>query len=1546
MGKAPSFSVPERYRLLEPLGEGRAGAAYLAEDLTSKRMVALKVVTAAGTADDTAGAMRREFAALRSFEHPALARVFAVGTTGEGVPYLVREYVPGERLRPGPPSPNDAPQSFLAPIRDVLSALALLHRSGLFHLDLHAGNVIERPDGRAILIDAGLGQLSVAGAAAHADSAESDGAAKAARLVKADVLAAGYLLVYRLTGRCERVLAFPQLGAWDNRLVVHLERIVGRALSEDPAGGFASAEEFLDALATVLGYAEGEAGRRRAFVGQTAALSAALRVASNVGDGRTSCLWVRGEPGAGKTSFLGEVRARAQLGGLATAEIRLFAAEPFAPIPFFRALAPGLSSRACRELAGMLRRSDGPSLEGASQAAAALLAAMRTPIVATIDDFHHADPPARRIVSALLDRCARRDRGLLGLVVASTETAPAAVPTATLGRLSRSDAACVLAALAAPVRLDPHSRRELLKAARGRPRVLTLLADRVRAARSRGGFTDEPSLGELCASADMLGDVGACTEEDDRRLLEILAILDRPATADEVAAAAGSSARVVTRRLRAMADLVAADGGAPPKRQAFCLASDSLRAEVLRTVSKTERRRLHGQVAHTLGLLARSSSSPWLTPETARHWALAGDLRRARALADAALDELAKAGQFERGIELIERILPGERRPKIRCGWARRLSAFASEAGQHRVAIDALQGALRVASPRERVHFFYRLGVHYQKLGDARKAFEHFALVGRAADPKVDLLELVQTDSELADLAISQGRFEEAEEACRRGLERARRITERSELGGRQAMMSLRAARGRLELRRMNLASAARELGEARKLAKALADDENLAAILNNLAVVHSLSNQFRRAQATFRGAERLARRLGTRESLFSIACNLAIVAAKLGECGEAREELRKAADMLPDIANDRLRFLCAQSETVVDLLLGDFEKAAAHAPEALAQGRRAGDRSNALFLEVYEAEALLETWRLREAGKILARLERQGDLQPILRRMVRVRAALHAALTGTVKKAQKLLGDVAKEPPTNVVYLEAWNACIAGRAAEAAGTDGRTALAIAREAFERLQLPFARASSMVALLRAAVVRRNERAIRPILREVEAIGKLEHRALAVEAPLVCAEACLVLGETARARDYLERARTAIVGRLLPSLDVRIELASAHLASAQGDVAGARHHLHRALGMRSHLAEQIPARCRPAFLRSPECASFGELERALGSSAPAPAPPASTEEDLGIVAKSPAMAAALRRVADVAPHELSVLIRGPTGAGKELIARTIHAASRRRGGPFVVIHCPSIAQELIESELFGHMRGAFTGAEEDRAGLLASAAGGTVLLDEIAGLSPEAQAKLLRVVETRSVRPLGGMDVLAVDVRFLSSTAENLTLLADQGLFRRDLYWRLAQAEIAVPPLAERTEDLPQLVRLLIEQHAARLGRPAPRVGEGALAVLAARRWPGNVRELDTMLLRALLACGVGSELRADTVKELFSSPMGPSFMAEEALKNDDLGFLRRQLEIAWLRRRFLGVGGDMSALAKKLGLSRPSLYEWFERLGVAPGRWRQDLERR
>ena len=286
---------------------------------------------------------------------------------------------------------------------------------------------------------------------------------------------------------------------------------------------------------------------------------------------------------------------------------------------------------------------------------------------------------------------------------------------------------------------------------------------------------------------------------------------------------------------------------------------------------------------------------------------------------------------------------------------------------------------------------------------------------------------------------------------------------------------------------------------------------------------------------------------------------------------------------------------------------------------------------------------------------------------------------------------------------------------------------------------------------------------------------------------------------------------------------------------------------------------------------------------------------------------------------------VARTDANVLLTGESGSGKQGLAQAIHEASPRAQGPFVTITCANLPAELLESELFGHEKGAFTGAHEAREGRFEQANGGTILIDGVDELAPELQGKLLRVVQERAFERLAGTRTIAVDVRLLASTRSDLESLVAAGRFRSDLFYRLNVVRLDVPPLRHRIEDLPALAAGMLEAIARRQGRPAPRLAADAMERLAGHDWPGNLRELRNVLEAACIAVA-GPEIPAAALA--FGAAGGT---LGEAIR--DLMTLS-QLEERYIREVLRRTQGRRAEAARILGINRKTLLEKRKRYGI------------
>jgi DNA-binding NtrC family response regulator len=290
------------------------------------------------------------------------------------------------------------------------------------------------------------------------------------------------------------------------------------------------------------------------------------------------------------------------------------------------------------------------------------------------------------------------------------------------------------------------------------------------------------------------------------------------------------------------------------------------------------------------------------------------------------------------------------------------------------------------------------------------------------------------------------------------------------------------------------------------------------------------------------------------------------------------------------------------------------------------------------------------------------------------------------------------------------------------------------------------------------------------------------------------------------------------------------------------------------------------------------------------------------------------------------VGRVAPRDVTVLLTGESGVGKERVAEAIVLASRRAGRPFVRFNCAALSPELAEAELFGHARGAFTGAVRARPGLFGEADGGTVLLDEVGELAPSTQGKLLRALQEGEIRPVGEERSRTVDVRVLAATHRDLAALVRAGAFREDLYYRLRVVELRVPPLRERPEDVPALARHFLERYAERFGAAPLRIAEGLLEGLTARPWPGNVRELQNAV-ESLVALSPPGQLDASLLPPAAGETGAPLTLRQRVEAYE------RGLVVEALR----GARGNRSEAARRLGVSRVTLHDKLAKYGLGGG---------
>ncbi|HKB13897.1 MAG TPA: sigma 54-interacting transcriptional regulator [Vicinamibacterales bacterium] len=311
----------------------------------------------------------------------------------------------------------------------------------------------------------------------------------------------------------------------------------------------------------------------------------------------------------------------------------------------------------------------------------------------------------------------------------------------------------------------------------------------------------------------------------------------------------------------------------------------------------------------------------------------------------------------------------------------------------------------------------------------------------------------------------------------------------------------------------------------------------------------------------------------------------------------------------------------------------------------------------------------------------------------------------------------------------------------------------------------------------------------------------------------------------------------------------------------------------------------------------------------------------------SRSNLHIIGESQQWRAVLTKAARVAATETTVIVTGESGTGKEVVARFIHRASARAKGPFVALNCAALPEQLLESELFGYERGAFTSAQQSKPGLVEMAAGGVLFLDEVSEMSLAAQAKFLRLLQEREFQRLGGTRVLKANIRVIAATNRDLAKAVERGTFREDLFYRLHVFDIPIAPLRERPDDILPLSAAFLQEIARTLGRPAPALSAAAREALLGYEWPGNIRELRNALERAAIVCeggfiqaeDLGLQKRAGTASQASTPSSG----------------LLTALERTTIARVLQETGWNKSTAAKRLGLSRTQLYGRMRKFGIA-----------
>ena len=872
-----------------------------------------------------------------------------------------------------------------------------------------------------------------------------------------------------------------------------------------------------------------------------------------------------------------------------------------------------------------------------------------------------------------------------------------------------------------------------------------------------------------------------------------------------------------------------------------------------------------------------------------------------------------------------------------------------------------------------------RIGFFHHLAGDVPKARRYLELALRSmaeaeeGDPAAAsrwLRDRVQAETRLADLLHTRGDYRGAEALCERALRRIEEgPTDDPEI--RREQMVLLETLAKLHLRRFRFAEGEDLFERGLQAGESLGETPEKALILNNLGVLYGQTDRFREAIEALERAQRLASQLGQDKLLVSCLSNLAVLYAKTGDREKADETVRQTQVQDTHCNSMRTLFLRTHSAAIVDLLSGRYASSVTSLREAISLGEELGDVHMLAFDLVYLAECHLQRSELKGAAAALSRAESlTTDLPGPLRSMIRARQAVAAGLIGRVNESREALEQCGD---CEVPYLRAWNRVFRGWAFRLLDNpaEARQEAESARSFFARVKMPTGEVHSLLELVEIDALQENHELLSRHLKEIR--GKFQESPSVAKNPMLAArwlayQTRAILDQPCpdleKASALLVEAESHLIGRRLRALEaltrsLRRRLQAATLESLPTPTAAVRftapgtfEQTREAVGDLTDSTEELlrefenvletetpgwPSEERERLRR--RVASYGDRLRSLLRSLDDR--PAQRGEAYGahsILGSSKAMARVREFIVKVAQSDLTVLVTGETGTGKELVARAVHGEGPRRSAPFVGIDCAALPDDLFEAELFGYVQGAFSGAERDRRGFLHEADGGTVFFDEISAVPLPVQAKLLRVLESRSIRPLGSHEEVQLDLRWVFSTNRDLTAQVRDGAFREDLLYRLLGIEIHVPPLREHLEDIPALTSHFREL--AGFGSEGPTLLQSAMNVLFTHSWPGNVRELQSAVARLMVTCT--GQVEEDDVKGLLGETTKTRLFSSTQLRAQPLKPLLAQLEREYLRQLGRDLGGDVKVMASTLGITVRALYKRFNRLGLRPKEFHGD----
>lgn len=1522
--------VAGRYRVEAALGTGATASAWRVEDLHWQEKLTLKLAKHGALAE-----LRREFALLTRLRDPRLPRARDLGSLvvdGQHYDFLTTHYVEGQSLRDFSVGASSAQLTDV--IADVLRGLDTLHALGLRHGDVKGTNVIVRAhEGttHAALIDFGMAQrmgAEVRGGTPRFMAPELSTGARADG--RADLFALGVAL-----GDCLEHAPSTALSAIRDALCA--------AKPDARPADARAALALLGREPAPLPTASRLVGRDRSMARIEDAVEACLQGRS---DDRV--VWVHGRPGSGRSRLLEEAKWRAQTMGRLRVVSR-----------------PGGDDAIRSCLREALGRDIGANLVEALDA----VEEIRTPSVFIVDDVDALGAPARQIVDALV-RTSTRNSTVLWLF-ASSQPPPANSASVELGPLT-------VAAVArwAEGRIDASEHRRLHELSGGYPAIVEQLlasashsaglegaaqalsaddrfvrrlreltaeghevlafialggdsdeTETLRELEERGWLVSEGSRMRLARPADVTRIVdsleldvrrvvrrrvadsllGSEWPDDRARALEQLAELGERAEVEAVLDSEQLSDPAVwlqaVERVTRCFDGMALDIAA---RLALA-ANDPERA--LEHLTRSKPRSVEDCVLRSRALSALGRSSDALAAlEAARGF----DAPWAEArLLDAEARAHTRSGDRKTAYEIATRALaalhedaPGDVRARL----LEAQGVAASYLGEHEVAKRALTEAASWldAGPADQIRIATYLGIDAYRRGDVRAAALHYQRALEIAEAHRRPGDIARSALNLGSAHHQAGNLGEACRSYIRGERLARALDQRSI---------------RLTLQ-LNLGKLHTDAGEFEGAEKRLAQVESESGALQMAflaaAAASIRAENFVHAKRFDDAWDAYARAL---EGFTSLGAKRETAEVRLLRCaGYAAAEMGARARQEWSALSSELEQLGALDlrirHSLLSVRLEESTQPIAVLESALEQARTIGQA----LLEAEVHAALAAEWDTRGAVEL-----RQ--------RALREMRGLHERATATLPASLRTSFRALHEQPAHHQATS--------QSASDESQDWRQLVQATALLNEDLSLSRVLARTMDAAIgltgaeRGFVILRNEdgaldvAAARNVDRERVPHGYLKFSRSIAEKAMQTAES--IIATDAQSDDRFRDEASVHAMKLRSVLVVPIPSPAGILGALYLDNRfEVRRFGERQRELLMALANQVALAIRNArlveALEQAQQETQLELEQQLAR-VDELSDRLSAEAELrfeygGIVGRSEAMRKVLRVLDKVTDSAISVLVQGESGTGKEVVARTLHDNGPRRERPFVSLNCGALPDSLLESELFGHVKGAFTGAVRDRSGLFVSAEGGTLFLDEIGEMSSAMQVRLLRALQERRVRPVGSSREIDVDVRVVAATNRNLRDEVDKGRFREDLYYRLNVVELELPPLRKRVEDIPLLTQHFLERLSHQHAIEPPTLSSAALRTLVLHDWPGNVRELLNVLERAFVMAD--GEIQPDDL----------ALPHRRHTKGKRTPRSKRTLERARIREALIKHDWNVAEVSRALAIPRSSLYRKLARYGL------------